>query len=274
MDNEIVVQGTSNLMTNAASIDNVMGRVKLIHSVMEKVMQRDTHYGVVPGTSKPTLLKPGAEVLATTFQLAPTVTVETERTSDHIRVSAKVGLTSVSGQFVGEGVGECSTGEDKYMWRSAVCDEEWNSFPEDRRRIAYKRGKSGAFTIKQVRQNPDDLANTILKMAKKRAFVDAILTVTGASDIFTQDVEDMDVPAREEQPKEPIVAKENADIDVSDVMPDATTKDLIAAMYKAAKDNGKTTGWVHEAFSSLWGVDKYTELSDEQLRKMIVILGK
>jgi hypothetical protein len=33
--------------------------------------------------------------------------------------------------------------------------------------------------------------NTCLKMAKKRAHVDAILTATAASDIFTQDVEDM-----------------------------------------------------------------------------------
>lgn len=33
--------------------------------------------------------------------------------------------------------------------------------------------------------------NTCLKMAKKRAHVDAILTVTAASDIFTQDLEDM-----------------------------------------------------------------------------------
>jgi hypothetical protein len=33
--------------------------------------------------------------------------------------------------------------------------------------------------------------NTCLKMAKKRALVDACLTVTAASDIFTQDIEDM-----------------------------------------------------------------------------------
>ena len=39
--------------------------------------------------------------------------------------------------------------------------------------------------------NPQDLANTILKMAKKRSFVDGILTVTGASRIFTQDIEDI-----------------------------------------------------------------------------------
>ena len=33
--------------------------------------------------------------------------------------------------------------------------------------------------------------NTILKMAKKRAFVDAILQVASLSEIFTQDLEDL-----------------------------------------------------------------------------------
>ena len=33
--------------------------------------------------------------------------------------------------------------------------------------------------------------NTILKMAKKRAFVDAILQVASLSEMFTQDIEDL-----------------------------------------------------------------------------------
>jgi hypothetical protein len=35
------------------------------------------------------------------------------------------------------------------------------------------------------------LANTILKMAKKRALVDAAIAIARISDLFTQDVEDM-----------------------------------------------------------------------------------
>jgi len=35
-----------------------------------------------------------------------------------------------------------------------------------------------------------DIRNTIQKMAEKRAFVSAVLMATGASDIFTQDIED------------------------------------------------------------------------------------
>ena len=45
-------------------------------------------------------------------------------------------------------------------------------------------------------ENPDiaDVYNTVLKMAKKRAHIDAILTATGASDIFTQDYEPNEEP--------------------------------------------------------------------------------
>jgi hypothetical protein len=43
--------------------------------------------------------------------------------------------------------------------------------------------------------NPDvvGLKNTIMKMAQKRAFVGAILIATGASEYFTQDIEDMEI---------------------------------------------------------------------------------
>ena len=43
-------------------------------------------------------------------------------------------------------------------------------------------------------ENPDiaDAYNTVLKMSKKRAHVDAIITATAASDIFVQDEEDKD----------------------------------------------------------------------------------
>ena len=50
----------------------------------------------------------------------------------------------------------------------------------------------------QVRTEPEDADNTILKMAKKRALIDAVLTVTAASDIFAQDVEDLPDPSMAE----------------------------------------------------------------------------
>lgn len=56
---------------------------------------------------------------------------------------------------MGTGIGSCSSMESKYL------------------------------------RTPRDFDNTILKMAKKRALVDATLSTLGMSDRFTQDVEDM-----------------------------------------------------------------------------------
>lgn len=168
---------------------DVRAQVNLIQEVMKAVMQKDQHYGVIPGAgTKPTLLKPGAEKLMATFRLAADPVVEDLSVTDIFRYRVTCRLIAQStGIFVGAGVGECSSDEEKYKWRFAISDAEYAATPEDRKRIKYKRDGQ----INQVRTNPADVANTILKMAKKRALVDAVLTVTGASDIFTQDIEDM-----------------------------------------------------------------------------------
>lgn len=171
----------------------VRAQVNLVQEVMKGVMQNGTHYGKVPGCGdKPTLLKPGAEKLASTFRLAINPEIEDLSTKDMARYRIKTIIThQITGAFLGAGVGECSSAEEKYYWRSAVCEEEFNDTPEDRRRIKYRGAYGKVQKIKQVRTNPADVANTVLKIGKKRSLVDGILTVTGASDIFTQDIEDL-----------------------------------------------------------------------------------
>ena len=168
---------------------DMRAQVNRVQEVMKAVMQEGQHYGRVPGCGdKPTLLKPGAEKLMMTFRLAADPLVDEIPTDDGrtFRVTCRI-THQMTGLYLGSGVGECSTKEEKYNWRSVTGEPEWNATPEDRRRIKYGRD----YQTKQVRTNPADLANTVLKMAKKRALVDAILTVTGASDIFTQDIEEI-----------------------------------------------------------------------------------
>ena len=158
-------------------------------------MKEDIDYGTIPGTNKPTLLKPGAEKVCALFQLAPVVHIIDQSTPDTIRFQVKLELVSPSGVMCGEGVGAASSAETKYQWRASLCDEEFMATPEDRRRIAFKKGKQGStYKVAQVRTEPEDTANTILKMAKKRALIDAVLTVTACSDVFAQDLDDPDAP--------------------------------------------------------------------------------
>lgn len=167
---------------------DVRAQVNLIQEVIKSVFQEGQHYGKIPGCGdKPTLLKPGAEKLITTFNLCPRVIVEDLSREDMVRYRIICRLETMSGKFVGDGVGECSSEEGKYKWRKTVSDEEYEATPETHKRIKYNKD----YSENQVRTNPYDLANTILKMAKKRALVDATLTRTAASDIFTQDIEDM-----------------------------------------------------------------------------------
>jgi len=166
----------------------VRGQVNLIQEVMKSVMQEGQHYGKIPGAGdKPTLLKPGAEKIMATFRLSVDPEIEDLSVDDRIRYRVKCRLLWPSGRFAGAGVGEASTDEEKYKWRGIVSEDEWNATLETGKRIKFRRDGQ----VKQIRTNPADLANTVLKMAKKRSLVDAVLTVTAASDIFTQDIEDM-----------------------------------------------------------------------------------
>lgn len=222
--NDIVTIDQSRALTAA----DVRQHVNLIQQVMQGVMKKDTHYGVIPGCKQPSLYKAGAEVLLTTFRIAVVPEVDDLSTPDEIRYRVRAkGIHQGTGIVVGVGIGECSTSEDKYKWRKAVCDEEFENTPENRRRIKYGRD----YKVKQVRTEPADLANTALKMAKKRAQIDLTLTSTGASDIFTQDIEDL---PEELQPQSSVALpldpalKSKFEQDIRD----ATSKEDLAAKWK------------------------------------------
>lgn len=188
MSNEITI-----IEQRPLSAGEIQNQVNVIQHVMKQVMKKDVHYGVIPGCNDPCLYKPGAEKIMATFRLSAEPEVKDLSTEDKIRYQVTVRLVSPSGHFVGAGVGECSSGEEKYKWRRAVCDEEFSETEPGRKREKWCRGYKGRpnYKLQQVRTEPDDLANTILKMAKKRALVDAVLTATAASDCFTQDIDDL-----------------------------------------------------------------------------------
>lgn len=177
---------------------DVRAQVNLIQDVMRSVMYDGTHYGKIPGTQSVSLYKAGAEKLMATFRLAAKPEVEDLSADGEVHYRVTVNLLSAGGQFLGAGIGECSSREDKYAWRGMICQEEFDATPENRRRVKFAKYQGRVEQKKQIRTNPSDVANTILKMAKKRAQVDAVITVTAASDIFTQDIEDLPDELREQ----------------------------------------------------------------------------
>lgn len=191
-------QAVANYGERSLTAADVRAQVNLIQDVMRSVMFDGTHYGKIPGTQSVSLYKAGAEKLMATFRLAAKPEVHDLSADGEVHYRVTVNLLSAGGQFLGAGIGECSSREEKYAWRAMICQQEFDATPENRRRVKFAKYGGNVEQKKQVRTNPADVANTILKMAKKRAQVDAVITVTAASDIFTQDIEDMPEELREQ----------------------------------------------------------------------------
>ncbi len=223
---EVAVRdGSTELATtnDAMSIDELVGQVQVIQQAMHRVMQDGVHYGVIPGTDKPTLYKPGAEKLCLLFRLDPQYEIVETYEGAHYTVRATCDLYHApSGMRQGSGEGLCTTKEKRYATRNAarvcpVCGKDaiikgkaeygggWVCFKK-------KDGCGAKFAdgdpkiedqVSGTVENPEmaDLYNTVLKMACKRALVAGVLNVTAASDLFTQDMEDMRTPATPAPPK-------------------------------------------------------------------------
>ncbi len=248
--------------------EQMHAQVQRIQHVMEKVMLKDQHYGLVPGCGpKPALLKAGAEKLCFAFRMAPTFEITmTPLGGDHREYQIVCKLEHiVTGQFLGSGIGCCSTMESKYRYRGAKTADEMTDVqvPKaywDARNakadatklldiLAKAVGEPGRYGTKKndadqwmitrkgertenKEENPDiaDTFNTVLKMAKKRAHVDAVLTATAASDIFAQDIEenpDMYGGKAEESSKAAQPAK-------PDELPSVTFQDTIVSVEQYA----------------------------------------
>ncbi len=213
------------------TVKDIKGQVDLIQDVMRSVMKKDEHYGLIPGCGdKPALLKPGAEKLNLTFRMAPDPETQIiDMGGGHREYRVKCIMRSIeTGCLLGAGVGSASTMETKWRYRNAepeitervVPGKYWDLRKNDAAAALDLIGGKG-FTTKKVGgswfvakltgekveyDNPADYYNTCWKMAKKRSLVDAVLTVLGASDIFTQDVDEMvedgTIPGKKEPPKE------------------------------------------------------------------------
>ena len=211
-ENELVPQTVS----GAVSVTEMKAQMHLIQNYMKDILQEDVHYGKIPGCGdKPTLLKAGAEKLMFGFNLRPEfeVTVEEEGEHRNINVVCKI-INKASGAEVGQGAGQCTTKESKWRYRVGVNEPTKFDVPKgywkerdlkllravdpslEGQPLATAKDDNGKWKIaikgeKVEHDNPSDYYNTCLKMGKKRALVDAVISSTACSDIFTQDIEEM-----------------------------------------------------------------------------------
>lgn len=139
-------------------VARTMEKIHAFQAVIQQAVKPGHDIGIIPGTDKPTLLKPGAEKIVMMMGLSSRYEIM-DKVEDYDKGFFSYNVKCVLSRNdydICEGVGNCNSRESKY-----------------------------------VKSDPYSIANTILKMAKKRAYVDAALSVASLSDIFTQDIEDM-----------------------------------------------------------------------------------
>lgn len=164
-NNQMQAQETNSMMIiDGLKLDRVSDSISKIQE-FQKVIQSQLvlghdHGAAFFGSTKTSLLKPGAEKILMLLGLTSEYEI-IEKIQDYedgfFAYTIRCVLTK-GGQVITHGLGHCNSKEKKY-------DSD--------------------------KQDKYMLGNTCLKMAKKRAQVDAALTVGSLSNIFTQDLEDM-----------------------------------------------------------------------------------
>jgi hypothetical protein len=144
--------------------------INQFQAIAKNTLKEKYDYGIIPGTgSKPTLLKPGADKLifimglATSFEFVDKTRDFDNKFFDYVM---KCKLYK-NGELIAEGIGSANNKEPKFV----------------REDYTNKQGN--------IVEPAYSMDNNVLKMAKKRALVDAALQVGCLSDVFTQDFDDL-----------------------------------------------------------------------------------
>lgn len=187
-------------------------------------------YGIIPGTKKTCLFKPGAEKLLRLFNL----TARFKLADKEVDKAANFAMYTYSCEIL-----------DRAGRLIASCDASVNSQEKKyTKRTVWQKGPNGSKSVEE--ETPIfDVLNTIMKMAQKRALIGATLIATGGSDYFTQDIlepEDLkaQAPAPAQTGDKP-VTKDVPSESVS-VAPQCCGRDMMVSKY-LEKDFGALEPW-------------------------------
>lgn len=232
-----------------ATLRAAVEREQQIREVLKEHLQRNMEEGRhlywlskkdKEANKKPSLTKEGAFNLAGLFRSRPVPRepLAEYHADGHFTVITRVDLVSwQTGEPIATGDGLATTRESKYAYRWA-----WPSdVPEhEREGLRTRTVRARGNDVTQYAVPNRDLAdqfNTVLKMSFKRAAVAAALTLPVASELLTQDLEDLAPPADDD------AAADDGDGAGAGAGAPGGPPTLEAVM-EAAKAAGKTPAWV------------------------------
>lgn len=188
MENEIAIVNSTSLIEQTTS-NALIDKSKAFNEFKEFIkndLKDGVDFGKIPSVEKPCLFKAGGEKIQLYLGLTPQYKLlHREFVPNQVRKD-KV-WNDVTKKYQ-----EVETVRNYYCWEWSC--ELWHGSVK----VAEGVGMGNTEEDKYVSQykgakTPDSLANTVMKISKKRAFMDAIIGVSGVSDIFTQDLEDSEM---------------------------------------------------------------------------------
>ena len=199
----------------------------------ETKLLRGVDFAVIPNTTSPSLLKGGAEKIALLFGVMKHVTMINEIADykepffyyAHKCELIKLGADGKEYVF-STGYGSCNTKEKSF-------------------------GRADAFTS----------ANSAMKKSEKRAYVDAVISMVGISNLFSQDLEDANFNKQ----------VENLQVDNTDpntTITQAQRKRLFAIAKTYSMGTVELKGWLKDKF----GIESTNEITQKMYDEIVARL--
>jgi len=236
-------------------------RFRQFQNFIQSQMKEGVHYGVIPGTKKKSLYKPGAEAmlnyhgLSTKLEKTEETQIDFEKGFFHYTYKATV--STRDGRMVAVAEGSCNSMEAKYRY-NWVYD---NQLPKGIEKADCEE-KNGKYRIEN--NDPYTLVNTFQKMAQKRALVGAAVIACRASDIFSTDFDDDGTITPQANKTQPTQPKSSGGSKGGPTISDAQGKRFYAIWKKAGKTESQVKAKLQELFGTQSSKDitkdKYNEL--------------
>lgn len=178
---ELVASGSVPDLSFAHSPEQTRKWMQSLQEYRRAILVNGPDFAVIPGTEKPSLLKPGAEKLLLAAGLGFTILkIDDDDSRTHQGVTYR--CTVRRGALI---VAECDgyAGYDESRFYTSQADAE------AKERYNAEKWKRSVNVSKFVEYRAP--WNSVIKMAQKRAMVGGVLNALAASGLFTQDLEDV-----------------------------------------------------------------------------------
>jgi len=215
-----------------------LSKISAFQDMVRTQLKEGKDFGAIPGAGdRKVLLKPGAEKITVLLGLRSKFEIVgkvEDFEAGFFAYMVRCSLVAANGETITEGLGQANTKERKY-----------------------------------AKQDPYTLANTVLKMARKRALVDAALTVGSLSDIFTQDLEDADLAAEVRESRQ-TGAEYSAYARTAPLHAERmATENQRKAIFAICRKAGMTEDMVRSVLNDKYGVSSTADLTMEQASELI-----